>query len=298
MSDSKHTLTDKELERTLGPLNEDEIADLRDRLADFDGSAETDLAIDELLRETAGEVTEVNVPDIPPATRELFDARRKEALEEVAAEEEDLESTIYSKPRRYEEPSEKKSLFDRFRLPVGLAVGAAAVVAAGLFFLGERNSGSTGTDILYADAVSVLTPGEVTGFTEPVLTWKAANGGAADIEVVDAAGGAVLAKLDQAFSPVRWSALDTQSSLKPGTKYEVRVLAGKSVLASRTFSTEGKETAPTPAENLDGIVQQCEELIAANRSADAWMLWAELNAAQKSDPRMQELKQRILQEIG
>ncbi|MCG8600446.1 MAG: hypothetical protein MI807_09925 [Verrucomicrobiales bacterium] len=295
MSEPDHTLTDEELEKTLGSLGEDDIAEVRKELSGFDVNAETDQSIDELLRETAGDLPEVNVPDIPAAAKELFDARRKEAFEEVAAEEQNLEATVYSRPRRYGDAPEKKGFFARFRLPVGLAATAlAAALVVGMFYKGDDPTG----DILYADVASLLTPGDVTGFTEPVFTWDVANQGAADIEVIESGSRKVVAALERAYSPLRWSALESSAALESGKGYEVQVKSGGSVLASRSFSIKGAAAAPVPAGNLDDIVKQCEELIADNRPADAWMLWAELNASQKSDPRMQELKEKILQKIG
>lgn len=290
-------MTDEDLEKTLGELGKDEIAEIRKSLGNLEVDPEKDLAMDSLLKDTASAVDDDGVPEIPASAMALFEEQREAAMAEVAQEEADLESTIYSQPRRYSEPSPKQSFFSRLRLPVGLGLaGAAAAIAVAMLYQGSEST--SGIPVTVADAVSVLTPGDVTGFTEPVLTWKAENGGVVDVEVVESGSGRTIASLDQAFSPVRWGTLSTQGALKPGVEYEVRLTAEGKSLATKTFSTIASAAAPEPAADLDGIVAQCEALLAENRPADAWMLWAELNSSQKADARMQELRKVILAKIA
>jgi hypothetical protein len=298
MSESSHHMTDEDLEKTLGELGEDEIAEIRKGLGSLEIDPEKDFAMDSLLKETASAVEDEEIPGIPASAMALFEAQREAAMAEVAQEEEDLDSTIYSQPRRYSEAPPKQSFLSRFRIPVGLGLaGAAAAIAVAMLYQGGE--GTSGIPVAVADAVSVLTPGEVTGFTEPVLTWKAENGGVVDIEVVESGSGKTVASLDRAFSPVRWGTLSSQGALEPGVEYEVRLTAEGKSLATKTFSTmSSAAAAPEPASDLDGIVAQCEALIAGNRPADAWMLWAELNSSQKADPRMQELRKVILAKIA
>lgn len=294
-------ISDDEWTKSLGELNEADFAALREGLAGEPVDLESDAKVDRLMKSvgSGGKVSEEDAPPLPDSIRDMFEAQKNETLESLAAEEDSLESSIYSRPRRYHPEKEKKSLFSILFGPVGLAVvGAAAAVCIGLFVI-LREKPASPVDTLAATTASMLTPGDVTGFTEPVFTWNTDNGGSVDIEIIETSTGRVVGSLKQVFSPLRFSSLAGEKSLSGDGTYEVRILNGDKALASRTFKTQNaRDGAPSPSDNLDEIIRSCEELIAANRPADAWMLWGELTADQKKDPRMAELKEKILGAIA
>lgn len=297
MSEPSHPLTDEMLDRAFDGLGPDDRDAIRDALSETEIDPETDASVDALLRGTAS-LDDGDVPPIPASALALFEKNKSEALAEVAREEAELDSSIYSKPRRYADTTgEKVSFFSRFKLPIGIAgvAAAAAAVAIGVFW-----TGGTGGIVapVYAEKADLLTPGPTTGFSEPVFTWESGNGGAATLEVA-AADGTTVARLENAYSPVRWKSIPGAGQLEPGAEYRIQISTPETMLAEQSFQlSDDAEASPVPADSLDGIVEQCESLLAANRAADAWMLWAELTASEKSDPRMQELKTRILQQIA
>lgn len=294
-------ISDDEWTKSLGELNEADFSALRDGLEGETVDLEADGKLDKLLRDATSEskVSIDDAPPLPPSVRERFEAEKNTALAAIAAEEEELDASIYSTPRRYSPEPEKKSFLSKLFGPIGIGVvGAAAAVCIGVFVINRSEAPSTVTTFA-ANSATMLTPGEVTGFTEPVFTWNTDNGGSVDIEIREVGTGRVVGSLKQVFSPLRYSSLVGDEALSGNGNYEVKILNGDEALASRTFKTlDATGGAPAPPEEMDEIIRQCKELIAKNRPADAWMLWGELTVDQKKDPRMKELKELILGAIA
>lgn len=292
MSDLPQRPSDDSLQERFGPLSTEELAALRKALAEMDYDLPLDEEMDRVLRETSEVSLDEDRP-IPFSVRSAFEKAR------LAAENDTREASVYETPKRYgsERPSKIVSM-SRWHSTGVIAGGLAAAAAITIAFVTYVRPVASPLVPVFADAVTLLTPGDTTGFLEPVLTWQAENGGVVHV-TVRSAEGEIVASLENAFSPLRWSALERIKELSAGTRYAVEVSGEKLTLASREFETASEaEGAPEPEVTLDGIVTQCEALLAANRAADAWMLWGELTAQQKSDVRMQDLKTRILSLIA
>ena len=294
-------ISDDEWKKSLGEMNEADFAALKEGLVGESIDLEQQEKLGRLLSAASSDmkVAEEDAPPLPDSVRARFEAAKNEALASEAAAEAELESSIYSQPRRYRPEAEKKSFFSSLFGPIGLGIaGAAAAVAVGVY-VKNSSAPDSGAMTLAANSASVLTPGEITGFAEPIFTWKTDNGGAVDIEIIETGTGRVIGSMKRVFSPLRYSSLLGEGGLSGNSEYEVRILSDGEALASQEFRTrDSLERSPFPPENLDAIIRRCEELIADSRPADAWMLWGELTSSQKADPRMQELKTKILGAIA
>lgn len=296
MSGDGNNFSEEYLEETMGDLDGVDLEKLRGDLEAVGVDAASDGNVHRLFSEAASASEESEVPEIPSAAMALFEEKRAEAFARVAEEEAELDRSIASKSEDSKSVRKERSAF--FRLPVQLGLlGAAAAVAVA--FVWQQGKNGQAPNVTYAQSVTVLTPGEATGFAEPVFTWKADNGGAVDVTVVDGESGNEVASVELAYSPLRWSSLSDRAALEPGRGYEVRLSSGGERLSERAFRTlDSAADAPEPEATIEGIIEQCENLIAENRPADAWMLWAELTGEQKAHPKMQELKTMILQQIA
>ena len=258
---------------------------------DFD----RDTQIDQFLRSVSslGEIPTEDIPPLPATLRaELERATISEGVEDTV----EADSTIYSIPRRFREGAPKSSARPRTGITsmVFWTAGLAAAAAVAILATTKLRS-KPQVEVPIANAATVLTPGEVTGFTEPIFTWETDNGGVVDVMIVDRETGDTIATLSQAFSPLRFQAMAKNEPLRPNASYAIRLMASERQLGERIFNTgENAKGAPLPAGDVDAIVRQCESLLAERRAADAWMLWSELTVTEKSDPRMQELRTRIL----
>jgi hypothetical protein len=265
------------LEALFGPLSPDEAAEV---LADLEGrgvSLDQEEAAHRVLHRTAAAVLLAQGAPVPPMPDALL--LRLEGIRHVA-----------SRPQAV--PSKPRSTF-RFPFWVGFALTSfAAVAVAALFFV--RNAASPAGALV---AAQILTPGSETGFTRPTFTWKLKTSAPVRAEVVDPETGAVIASLDQVFSPLSFDRLPA-SDLLPGRAYELKLSASGSSVTRPFRIAPTAAGAPAREPTLDGVIRQCETLLTQNRPSDAWMLWAELTEAEKSDPRMQALKARILGLIG
>lgn len=292
MEDSSQFPSDEVLKERFGDLPDEELDPLRRSLEKIEYDPDEEAPVDRALRNAAESASEA-APPLPDSVRESFEKARLSAGNEAS------ESDVYGTPKRYQsgEPSNVISMghwHSSAVITAGLAVAAAVAVA----FVTFVRPVTKPVPFVFADAITLLTPGEQTGFLEPIFTWKAGNSGVTDVAVRDA-DGAVIATLEQAFSPLRWSALEASEELEPGKSYELELSSESGVLATREFQTAAEaKGAPEPDDTLEGIISQCERLIADNRAADAWMLWGELNVSEKADPRMQELKEQILAVIA
>ncbi|MEM1444230.1 MAG: hypothetical protein AAGF67_17925 [Verrucomicrobiota bacterium] len=292
MEDASHPLSDELLRERFGDLSNEELDSLRRTLSDLDYDPETEGEVDRVLRRAAAVVSE-EAPPLPASVREAFETAR------LDAENSSSEPSVYETPKRYQsEKKDKVVPMSRWHSSVVITGGLAAAAAIVIAFVTFIRPVSQPISFTFADAVTLLTPGEQTGFLEPIFTWKAENSGVVDVTVRTESGEAI-ASLDKAFSPLRWSALEASASLSADEVYELELSNGEGVIALREFRTASvAEGAPTPEPSLEEIIVQCEELIADNRPADAWMLWGELTVTQKADPRMQELKEQILAVIA
>ena len=298
--------SDQEFEAAFGDLSTEERADLLESDDEFDPELETGVrrALNE-GKEEWQKAEQGEVPPMPESVRMAMKNSVEEALRENAAEEKELDSRIQStetSKRRSSSSSSGQSWIGALLRPgpiIGL-LGAAAAVALGLFLLNDN--GGNDPAVTFANSANLLTPGEKTGFRAPVFTWKTDNGGAADLEVVDAESGALVASLDTVFSPIAFEKLEQNEGEILGVDrgYRVVIKAGKKTLATREFRTDSQAVARGPVReaSLEGVIDQCEKLIASGRAADAWMLWSKLTDAEKGDQRMQELKKEILGKIS
>ncbi len=301
-------LSDLELESVLGQMGKIDMDVARRNLADGEIDLDADATMNRLLADMGKETTvdSGDVPNLPDSVRMMFEESKKQTFDLLAEEEAALSGSVYvrsmdTSPIAGPVKKDGGLLASIFR-PAVVSWGiCAAAIAVGIFVIKNNNERPAGLPILVATEASVLTPGKVTGFSEPTFTWETDNGGVVFVDVVNAESGAVVASLDRAFSPVRYSLMKDASALEAGQNYRVSVRGGEAagtVLASQEFATVSDASgAPERAESLDGVIKQCENYLAANRAGDAWMLWAELTAAEKSDARMQELKTKILAEL-
>tara|TARA_R110002096_G_scaffold238140_3_gene429580 strand:- start:822 stop:1718 length:897 start_codon:yes stop_codon:yes gene_type:complete len=296
MKKEAKNLSEKEIESAVGTIDSADLESIRDGLRGETIDLEVDGRIDGLMK-MANDVSLVDESDIPPLpsdVRDFFEEQREFTEVEVRKEEKKLNETVFTKPRRQALPAkEKVSWFPRLALPVGLAAAAVITVAVASksIFPGSPN-------VAFAGSVSLLTPGDLTGYAKPTFTWETDNGGVVGLTVKDQASGETVVSLEKAYSPIRFEALKGSGALKPGSQYLVELTSGEQSLAVRPFETlEDSSGAPKPQKTLGGIIGQCKKLIAENRSADAWMLWGELTSQQKQDPRMQALKDQIRGEL-
>ena len=272
------------LEALFGPLSPDEAAEV---LADLEGrgvSLDQEEAAHRVLQRTTVAAPMAQGAPVPPMPDALL--LRLEGIRHVAAQ------PIAPPVPTQAVPSKPRSTF---RLPfwVGFALTSfAAVAVAALYFV--RNAASPAGALV---AAQILTPGAETGFTRPTFTWRMETAAPVRAEVVDPETGAVIASLDQVFSPLSFDRLPA-ADLVPGRAYELKLSASGSAITRPFRIAPTAAGAPVREPTLDGVIRQCETLLAAHRPADAWMLWAELTEAEKSDPRMQALKARILGLIG
>ncbi|MEM6277905.1 MAG: hypothetical protein AAF733_00400 [Verrucomicrobiota bacterium] len=292
MKDSSHPLTDDLLRERFGELSSEEYESLRKRLEESGYDPEREGAVDSLLWQTANEVPE-EAPPLPASVREAFERARLDAENSAS------EPSVYETPKRYtgSEPKNVVSM-SRWHSSMVITGGLAAAAAIVIAFVTYIRPVSAPVSVSFANAVTLLTPGEQTGFLEPIFTWNSENSGVVDVMVRSESGEAV-ASLNQAFSPLRWSALESVSNLTADESYRLELSNEEGVIATREFRTApAAEGAPAPAETLEEIISQCEQLLTENRAADAWMLWGELTVTQKGDPRMQDLKEQILAVIA
>jgi len=274
------------LEALFGPLSPDEAAEV---LADLEGrgvSLDQEEAAHRVLQRTSAAVPIAQGAPVPPMPDALL--LRLEGIRHVAAQ-------AIAPPVPTQAVASKTKPKSTFRLPfwVGFALTSfAAVAVAALFFV--RNAASPAGALV---AAQILTPGSETGFTRPTFTWKLKTSVPVRAEVVDPETGAVIASLDQVFSPLSFDRLPAPD-LVPGRAYELKLSASGSAVTRPFRLAPSAAGAPVREPTLDGVIRQCETLLTQNRPSDAWMLWAELTEAEKSDPRMQALKARILGLIG
>ncbi len=289
--ESFEDIPDKLLRERFGNLTDEELLEVRSELVAQKFDPEADRIVNSVLEKSAT-ASRGDAPPLPESVRRSFENAR------LSVENASADADVYATPKRYQsEPSGTKPMSRLHSISVisgGLAA-AAAIVVAYVTYIRPVDQAPV---ITYADNVTLLTPGEKTGFIEPIFTWKSGNGGVVDVRVLSSAGETV-ASLDTAFSPLRWSSLKSSGPLDEGEVYELEIRTPDGLLSSRSFETGVEASgAPAPGESLESIIKQCQALIAANRPADAWMLWGELTSTQKSDPRMQELKDEILSVIA
>lgn len=296
MKDDPISISDELLRATLGELSEKELAEIREALSSEALNADHDSKVDQVLRAAALVGNEGEAPALPAAVRDRLEAARDSAISDSVGGE--TETGVYSVPKRYDADHGTGKNISRFHTTAVIAGGLAVAASVAVAFVTYVRPVTQQMAITFAEAANLLTPGEETAFLEPIFTWKADNGGVVEVEVFDGEG-TRLARLDKAFSPLRWESLEVEQALEPGVEYELKLSTRDGVIVTRPFQTVPSASgAPTPGETLEGIIEQCESYIAANRPADAWMLWGELTASQKSDPRMQALKEQILAVIA
>lgn len=302
-------LSDAELEAILGDVSKVDIDVARRNLKEGEVDLEMDVAVNRLLEDLGRETTvdSGDVPDLPPEVKSLFVNSKKETFEKMAKEEAELKGSVYvrsveTSPIAGPKKRDGGLLASIFRPAVISWAICAAAIAIGIFVIKSNNQpGAQGGSVLVASEATVLTPGKLTGFSEPTFTWETNNGGVVFVDVVEAESGKVVASLDRAFSPLRFQSMNGEGPLKGGLKYKVSVRGGEkasTVLTTQEFETVAKvEGAPKREETLEGVIKQCENFLAESRPGDAWMLWAELTADEKADERMQQLKVLILSEL-
>lgn len=298
--------SEEELDAAYGELSAEErhaiLSGLDDRV---EGDPAVEANLHRGLTSLGRQVTESSttpVPPIPEAVKRSLRDQMVQATAERKAEEAALavwmvKPEVNRKKHKPEGPSGWAGLF-RAGPIMGLA-GVAAAVMIGMFFLGK--SGLLGNrNVPVAQTAKILTPGKVTGFRAPVFTWTSDNGGAVNLEVVDAASGVVVAQSEQVFSPIGYENFSKAVPLDPAKEYRFRILTSGKSLAEVSFQVGGNaiSEAPVPEATLEGVIQQCQQYIASGRPADAWMLWSKLTSDETGDTRMQELKKLILDLIG
>ncbi|MFT5469950.1 MAG: hypothetical protein ACI8UO_005073 [Verrucomicrobiales bacterium] len=287
-----------QLESAFGALTDAEAEELNAEMAERGESVENQLAVQQLLADVAAKAPvkqNAPAPAMPESARRRMEDARAEAFARASAAEESVEALPPS-------TEHGQTFFGWLATALfsgpGLAVaGGVAAIAVTAFILISRGGLGAG-DPLVASSADVQTPGVVTGFTEPTLTWKTDKAAPVRVVIEDVTSGAIVASVEQAFSPLPFEKLGV-SGLAPGKAYRVRIESGKETLAVSPFSVaDSAAGAPERDATLNGVVKQCETLIAASRHADAWMLWAALTEAEQADPRMQKLKALILDAIG
>lgn len=291
--DSDSILSSVGLRSRFPELSDAELKELRRALAEDLSANDWDLIRDaEVDRVLRAEVSDADEP-VPPLPERIRTAMETARLER---ENQSRGADLYALPKRYGTTADAGDAAPVSRwhtasvVAGGLAVAAAITVA----YVSLVRPVTSDPVVPFAGAVTLLTPGEETSFLEPVFTWDVDVAGVVDVRVVSP-DGAELAALEDAFSPLRWSAFKTVGAMQPGGEYRLEISSPEGLLASRRFRiVETAQGSPEPAGSLDGILRQCRQLLSENRPADAWMLWAELTTAQKDDPRMQELKEQIL----
>lgn len=236
------------------------------------------------------------VPALPPSVKAEMEQAMQAALTEKAAADAAFQKqaeAAYQPPVPKTVPKEKKFNFSAL---LGLA-GACAALAIGAYWY-VNFTGQSGAGMTMAKSARILTPGPVTGFSDPVFTWQAENGGAVDIRILDK--GKVVAGIETVFSPIALDKLGTGLNLEPGKAYTFQVLSPEKILAEKSFaiSEDAAVGGPVREPTLEGVIRQCENYIAQNRPADAWMLWSKLTDPEKQDERMKALKERIMALIG
>ncbi|MDF1823927.1 MAG: hypothetical protein P1U68_04750 [Verrucomicrobiales bacterium] len=292
MKDDTSSISNETLRATLGDLTDEEIIQLREELSGESIDSQTDIKVDGILHLVAAASKKEVTPPLPEGVRESLEAARVQA--ESDAQGGETETGIYSVPKRYDPQRKEREGRGNWHSAGVIAAGLAIAASVAVAFVTYVRPVNHSIPVSFAEAVSLLTPGEETSFLEPVFTWEVDNGGVVEIEI-STSDGVRIASLDRAFSPLRWSSLRHEASLEPGVEYEMKLSTREGELASSRFRTASAASgAPLPAGSIDEIVAQCEGYLAANRPADAWMLWGELTAAEKSDPRMQVLKEQIL----
>jgi|GEM_PF-2005743 len=301
MKRATEELEEGEWRACLGDLPSSELEEAKAALSGVEIDVEENLDLDRMLRALARDTAtdESMAPSLPLSSRRQFEKRKASAMARVAREEAERRLVEEERRRRERRERHRRSPL-RFLRPALTALGAVAAIM-GASYLAWEGRALPGDQALVATSAVILTPSGPTGFTEPVFTWKADNGGVVRLEVVDPVTGDLIASLDRAYSPVRFSALDRRSLLAEGRVYRFVVMdaKGEEVLAESGFTTvTGGEGAPQRAGELDEVVAQCESYLAEGRPGDAWMIWAELTSDEKSDPRQQALKARVLDELG
>ena len=306
--------SESELKAAFGSLSEEDLAELRTTAEDTEFDPGKQAALDGALRQLDPSAA-IEVPPMPDSFRNKVSATVAQAVASrdasvhpaAKAEEPEASGPAPSASQGRSRPRagssrKRESWWSRIFQPaplIGFAAAAAAVAVAMFVFRGSPDGGA---NVLAANSVTLLTPGQSTGFVEPTFTWRTDNGGAVTVIVIDERAGKTIARLDTSYSPVRFASLEKQSPLEPGSNYRVELRRedeSGELLAKRDFSIlPAAEAAPERDKTLEGVIEQCKDLIAAGRHADAWMLWGEITAREKQDPRMAELKALILKEIG
>jgi hypothetical protein len=276
------------LENLFGPLDPNEadevLADLQQRNASLSEEEPTHLL---LARAAAQAPRPLHAPPPPMPDHTLL---RLEGIRHLGAQ------AVAPERLAPEPPPQRHD--SGWSAMLTLALGALAAVAVVAMFA-QRNHPATAPSSGPAIAARVLTPGGETGFTRPTLTWELKDPVPVRAEIVEAGTGNVVASAGPAFSPLTFERM-SPTDLVPGRAYEVRLVSPDRVpVHSKGFkvATDARG-APVREPSLDGVIRQCEDFINRNRPGDAWMLWAELTETEKSDPRMQALKRRILELAG
>lgn len=290
----------EEWKETLGDLGDDELEAIRAEKSgqeiDFDADRDLHRLLEEMGKETTTDGDDV--PGLPDSVRKVFETERNQVFDRLAQEEWEVERAALQKKAEQRRAARQRSPLAKFFRPAVLSWAAsAALIAVGAYFLvTELNRPNRG--YLAATTASVLTPGDITGFTEPTFTWDTDNGGIVKLVVVEIESSKTVATLDRAFSPSRFTSMEVVSSLQAGKSYRVTVVNAHEqdeVLATQEFATLGEAAGrPERAADLEGVINQCRTYLAENRAGDAWMLWAELTPAEKADTRMEELRVEIL----
>ncbi len=304
MKKTINEFTPEELAASFGKLTGEELADIKSAAVDdvFDPAFERKVknTLEHLASDQAEE-PEFS-PSLPDSVRVEMDKTRETAFAQLAKEEKELDSRVEESVfgERGAGDREQEGWMKRFFQPARILrmMGAAAAIVVGgvLLFQGPRE----GAEPVIASQAKLLTPGPVTGFTEPVFVWKTDRKEAVKLEVIDVNSGSTVASGSNVVSPVVFSDLDIVSHLVPDGRYLIRISEGTTLLTEREFATmpHAVQRGPRREINLAGVIRQCEQFIASDRPADAWMLWSQLTDLEKSDSRMQELKKQILAKIG
>ncbi len=280
------------LRKQFGDLSESEIAEISRELGQDLNSIVNDEEVDQRIRKMFV-ASDQEMPTLSAAVRTKLETAR------LNAENEQSEGDVYALPKRYQGSEVKKGFVgSRWHTSAVIMGGLAAAAAITIAYVSFVRPVIPKVVVTFAEAITLLTPGPETGFLEPVFTWNSGNGGVVDVKV-RAADGSAVAELGNAFSPLRWSSMETKARLESGTEYQLEISGRDGMLETRSFRTaKSAGGAPVPAATLEEIIDQCRSYIGESRPADAWMLWGELTGEQKADPGMQELKAEILAVIS
>ncbi|RFC44566.1 MAG: hypothetical protein DVB23_002251 [Verrucomicrobia bacterium] len=276
------------LEPLFGPLATTEAEELLADLKHRDATLEQEESTHLLLRQTARNAPLPQDGPVPPMPDSLL--LRLEGIRHVGSK------AVPPKLVQERAPTDQPAPRPRWPALLTLAIGAITAVAVVTLFLLHDDLAQQAPAT--ASIAKILTPGPETGFTRPTLTWELNQEAPLRAEIVDAETGKLVTSADLAFSPLTFDRLSAPD-LVAGKRYELRLSTASGSIGSRSFRiAPGAAGAPVRDPSLDGLIRQCETLLGQGRPADAWMLWAELTEAEKTDPRMQSLKLRILERLG